>query len=156
MLRERSGGVQSVRDWKMALTGAGVAALLILFVLGVFTGRGPATGEIQAAQKVLQTSTTARPAAVSVGPTSTTSASTNRVINTKTNSDAPVKSDQAPGSPAGSPGRVQQATPRQHRIHQGQRDAADSEQEVTVRYFNHTHHHAAKVVAGVRHYSDLD
>jgi hypothetical protein len=150
---QQTAGGRGIRDWKMALAGAGFAALLVLFVLGVFTGRGPATGEIQAAQKTLQLSTTARPAiAGRVPQTAAAPASPLAAMDTKTSNVTPAKPTPATGSPA----NLQPATAARSRMEQRRVAPADAEQEVIVRHFRRGNHPATKVVAGVKHYSDLD
>jgi hypothetical protein len=153
---EKRAGAETVRDWRMVLAGAGVAALLILFVLGVFTRRAPAADEIRAAEKALQVSTTARPiAGGGISPAEVAPAPAAVII-------PPAKSAQAapPETTVARPGVSRLGAPRpQYHRPSGPRStaAAETEQEVIVRHFHRGGTHpAAKVVAGVKHYSDLD
>jgi hypothetical protein len=144
-------GGRGFRDWKMALAGAGIAALLVLFVLGVFTGRGPASSEIQAARKTLQLSTTARPA-IAGGIAQKASTSPVPAMDIRTSHVRPAKPSPATASPA----RLQPTTAARARLRRPRVAPAEAEQEVIVRHFHRSNHPAAKVVAGVKHYSDLD
>src|SRR5262249_46127994 len=119
------------------------------------TGRGPASSEIQAAQKTLQLSTTARPA-IAGGVPRTAAAPTTPVAALDTNATnvTPRKPTPATVSPAKSPSQPTSAA--RPRIRRPRVAPADAEQEVIVRHFHRGNHPAAKVVAGVKHYSDLD
>jgi hypothetical protein len=152
---QQTAGRRGIRDWKMALAGAGFAALLVLFVLGVFTGRGPETAEIQAARKTLQLSTTARPV-IAGGIPHTTAAPATPVAALDTNATnvTPPKPTQSMGSSANLPS--QPTTAARSRLRRPRVAPADAEQEVIVRHFHRSNHPAAKVAAGVKHYSDLD
>lgn len=160
---QRSG---DTRDWKMALTGAGVAALLVFFVLGVFTGRNhPATSQISAARKSLQLSTTTRPGANSGTPLAPAAAH-GAVVNLQANDVAhmpapqPAASVKAANLVSAGPAQmspVHQAVVRRAPVHRVAMKAADSEPEVIVRHFNRTKTRPqARMVARVKHYSDLN
>ena len=177
---------QAIRDWKAAFTGASVAALLVLFVLGVFTSRGPATGHLDAAQPSEQLKTAIFPPAnaetsKSVAPVR------GAVIHAEANGLLAVKSSAQPGgsqavrqiaSQEQMSGTVvgltasdkntshkaisQKTVPDKTTDHRARRhrtvsEDSDSEPEVIVRHFGrHNAHPAPRTVAGVKHYSDMN
>jgi len=151
------------RDWKMVLTGAGVAALLILFVLGVFSGRTPATdhprAEATPQQLPLRTVALAPaasraqavpPLTVASAPLASTQANT--MTNTKPVAALAAKSNEINFGSSGS----RQAAASRKRANRTIIEESDSEPEVVVRYFRRPGKRtaAARTVAGIKHYSD--
>ncbi|HTC95835.1 MAG TPA: hypothetical protein VK699_20510 [Terriglobales bacterium] len=150
------------RDWKMVFTGAGVAALLILFVLGVFSGRMPATARphAEAARQQLPLRTVALtpasraqaapPLTIAGAPAASTQANT--VTNMKPVAALGAKSNEINFGGSGS----RQATASRKRANRTIIEESNSEPEVVVRYFRRPSKRtgAARTVAGIKHYSD--
>jgi len=151
------------RDWKMVLTGAGVAALLILFVLGVFSGRTPANDRprAEADHQQLPLGTVALAPAASRSQTAplltiagapAASTRVNTLTNMKPAAALGAKSNEANFR---SSGNTEVAASRK-RANRTIIEESDSEPEVIVRYFRRPSKRAAaaKTVAGIKHYSD--
>ncbi len=151
------------RDWKMVFTGAGVAALLILFVLGVLSGRTPATGRprAEASQQQLPLRTVAlAPAAsrtqaeppLTIASAPPASTQVNTVTNMKPAAALGAKSNET-NFRSSSNTEVVASRKRASRTIIAE---SDSEPEVIVRYFRRPNRRtaAAKTVAGIKHYSD--
>jgi hypothetical protein len=150
------------RDWKMVFTGAGVAALLIFFVLGVFSGRTPASNRphAEAAQQQLPIRTVAlTPASraqaaplltIAGAPAASTQANT--VTNMKPVAALGAKSNEINFGSS----RSRQAAASRKRANRTIIEESDSEPEVVVRYFRRPSKRTAtaRTVAGIKHYSD--
>ena len=177
-------GQQTIRDWKAAVTGASVAALLVLFVLGVFSGRGPMSDRLSAAQPPEQ-SRAAFPPANAGTSKSVAPAVRGAVINAEANGLPVVKpaqpgssqvrqiasQEQTPGTIAGQSAsdkttsdiaishRTISHKTTDHRAYRHRTVSEDSgsEPEVIVRHFGHPNTHPApRTVAGVKRYSDMN
>ena len=150
------------RDWKMVFTGAGVAALLIFFVLGVFSGRTPASNRphAEAAQQQLPLRTVALtpasraqaapPLTIAGAPAASTQANT--ATNMKPVAALGAKPNEINFGGSGS----RQAAASRKRANRTIIEESDSEPEVVVRYFRRPSKRtaAARTVAGIKHYSD--
>jgi len=170
---------QAIRDWKAAFTGASVAALLVLFVLGVFSSRGPATDRLSA-QPPEQSRTAAFPPANAETSKFVAPAVRGAVINAEANG-LPVVKPAQPGSSQvrqiasqeQMPGTMVHQTASgktisdktiSHKIvaHSAARrrtvsEDSGSEPEVIVRHFGRPNAHPApRTVAGVKRYSDMN
>src|SRR5581483_5289213 len=151
------------RDWKMVFTGAGVAALLMLFVLGVFSGHRPATdhprAEAAAPQLPLRTvaltpavsrAQTVPPLVIASAPAPSMRASA--VPNTRPVAAPGAKPEQTNYGGSGKTEVVASRKSASRTI----LEEPDSEPEVVVRYFHRASKRTsvAKTVAGIKHYSD--